>query len=42
MIKTGVKGGERLSKLNALMRAEEEFGIKLVQWPNLAKSAAGR
>ncbi len=42
MIKTGVKGGERLSKLNALMRAEEEFGIKLVGWPNLAKSAAVR
>ncbi len=40
MIKTGVKGGERLAKLNALIRIEEEFGIKLVKWPKLAKAAA--
>jgi enolase len=42
MIKTGVKGGERLAKLNALIRIEEEFGIKLVEWPALAKSATVR
>jgi enolase len=42
MIKTGVKGGERLAKLNALIRIEEEFGIKLVEWPTLAKSATVR
>ena len=39
MIKTGVKGGERLAKLNALIRSEEEFGIPLIAWPRLAKSA---
>ena len=42
MIKTGVKGGERLAKLNALIRIEEEFGMKLVPWPCLAQSAAVR
>jgi enolase len=42
MIKTGVKGGERLAKLNALIRIEEEFGIRLVEWPALAKSATVR
>jgi enolase len=42
MIKTGVKGGERLAKLNALIRIEEEFGIRLVEWPKLAKSATVR
>jgi enolase len=42
MIKTGVKGGERLAKLNALIRIEEEFGIKLIEWPSLAKFATVR
>ena len=42
MIKTGVKGGERLAKLNALIRIEEEFGIPLVEWPRALKFAAVR
>jgi len=42
MIKTGVKGGERLAKLNALIRMEEEFGVPLVEWPRLSTSAAVR
>ena len=36
MIKTGVKGGERLSKLNELIRIEEAFKGKPLEWrPNL-------
>lgn len=34
MIKTGVKGGERLAKLNELIRIEQDIpDIKLAQWP---------
>lgn len=32
MIKTGVKGGERLAKLNELLRIEQEFEIPMIQW----------
>jgi len=32
MIKTGVKGGERLSKLNELIRIEEAFKGKPLKW----------
>jgi enolase len=32
MIKTGVKGGERLSKLNELIRIEEDFEGKPLKW----------
>ncbi len=32
MIKTGVKGGERLSKLNELIRIEEAFNGKPLKW----------
>ena len=36
MIKTGVKGGERLTKLNELIRIEQEYShIKLAPWPAL-------
>jgi len=33
MIKTGVKGGERLAKLNELIRIEGEYKLKLSEWP---------
>ncbi|HWQ79009.1 MAG TPA: hypothetical protein VN381_09335 [Anaerovoracaceae bacterium] len=33
MIKTGVKGGERLAKLNELMRIEGEYDLPMVRWP---------
>jgi enolase len=37
MIKTGVKGGERLSKLNELIRIEEAFNGNPLKWrPNLS------
>jgi enolase len=33
MIKTGVKGGERLAKLNELIRIEQDFaGARLINW----------
>jgi enolase len=33
MIKTGVKGGERLAKLNELIRIEQNFrNVRLIQW----------
>ena len=33
MIKTGVKGGERLAKLNELIRIEQDFEkVHLIQW----------
>jgi enolase 1/2/3 len=35
MIKTGVKGGERLAKLNELIRIEQDHHIKLAPWPAL-------
>ena len=34
MIKTGVKGGERLSKLNELIRIEEALKGKPLKWPS--------
>jgi enolase len=42
MTKSGVKGGERLAKLNELIRIEEDFGVKVVEWPNLTSSVAAR
>jgi enolase len=32
MIKTGVLGGERVAKLNELIRIEENYGLKMVKW----------
>ncbi|MHB8061602.1 MAG: phosphopyruvate hydratase [Ruminiclostridium sp.] len=38
MIKTGVKGGERLAKLNEIIRIEQEYkDIKMVKWPKKYK-----